>query len=665
MPPKSNRPTVVVKVDAGEGSSSVVGCNADERKAWAHRGAQILFSSTFDAVLPSSLKPSLVYAGVAEAAAAHAAGGGLGCVICMGLQASSKGSTLGQLPAAGGGGARESEELGVVARAVVRLLAAGHTLSLSAVQLYFEMPTDLLDGDGEAVGDGPCGARRLAVADGGAALALLARARRSARPRARSRRAPTSCTRSASTAAASSSSSRWRRPTASPPSTRRAPTRRSTHCSDGSRSRRPKPADAELLLLPRCLRAALDGVGDARTTLVVCAGGGSAEEEAAALRLAQQTKEARWRKAAATDEKGEGKKIEALQAKIDALNGAAPKPPDELERALADQVGEAADIERAVDAARNESAALEASLAEARRALDAAEQEAYAGGGGGAAAEQAAAEERAAAEQALALELAGLREQLAQATADQAQTAAAAEERRRSGGDGGGGFGGDGDGGGRKAQMEEQVARYERAVHSAWEDVQRAQQQAQQVEEHFERSRAHARQSAAEREEMETTLLDVAADLENLARNYRLHGSPAMAVPLYVSALAIFEKTLGAEHPQVASNLVNLGNAFCDQGKHAEAAPVYLRALAIDEKALGHDHPEVAMDLSNLGIAYRALGRADVAQSLFERAHKIMVSALGEGDPKTKAIYRNLMASAVAPGGDGAPAEPPPVVIEA
>ena len=28
-----------------------------------------------------------------------------------------------------------------------------------------------------------------------------------------------------------------------------------------------------------------------------------------------------------------------------------------------------------------------------------------------------------------------------------------------------------------------------------------------------------------------------------------------------------------------------------------------------------------------------------------------MVSALGEGDPKTKAIYRNLMASAVAPGG--------------
>ena len=76
-----------------------------------------------------------------------------------------------------------------------------------------------------------------------------------------------------------------------------------------------------------------------------------------------------------------------------------------------------------------------------------------------------------------------------------------------------------------------------------------------------------------------------------------------MAVPLYVSALAIFEKTLGAEHPQVASNLVNLGNAFCDQQKHVEAVPVYLRALTIDEKALGHDHPEVArLGLINLLI---------------------------------------------------------------
>ena len=35
------------------------------------------------------------------------------------------------------------------------------------------------------------------------------------------------------------------------------------------------------------------------------------------------------------------------------------------------------------------------------------------------------------------------------------------------------------------------------------------------------------------------------------------------------------------------------------QGKLEEALPLYDRALAIDEKVLGPDHPDVAMDLNN------------------------------------------------------------------
>ena len=102
------------------------------------------------------------------------------------------------------------------------------------------------------------------------------------------------------------------------------------------------------------------------------------------------------------------------------------------------------------------------------------------------------------------------------------------------------------------AALKEQVEKYELAVESAWSDVQRAQAAAEETEARFDRAREFARRTAVEKEEMENTLLDVAADLENLARNYRQHGSPAMAVPLYVSALAIFEKTLGPEHPQVS-----------------------------------------------------------------------------------------------------------------
>ena len=163
---------------------------------------------------------------------------------------------------------------------------------------------------------------------------------------------------------------------------------------------------------------------------------------------------------------------------------------------------------------------------------------------------------------------------------------------------------------------------------------------------------------------MEATLHEVASDLGRLALLYRTQGKAPHAVPLYMTALAIYEKTLGPDHPEVAKDLVNLGNAFCDQNQHAEAVPLYLRALAIDQAALGDDHPEVAMDLSNLGIVYRVQGRRDEAIALFPRAHAIMVDALGPDDPKTLTVARNLSATQVieVPANEG-PAKAPPAAL--
>ena len=106
-------------------------------------------------------------------------------------------------------------------------------------------------------------------------------------------------------------------------------------------------------------------------------------------------------------------------------------------------------------------------------------------------------------------------------------------------------------------------------------------------------SEEEAQRLEREREDMEATLHEVASDLGRLALLYRTQGKAPHAVPLYMTALAIYEKTLGPDHPEVAKDLVNLGNAFCDQNQHSEAVPLYLRALAIDQAALGDDHPEV------------------------------------------------------------------------
>ncbi|HEX8539895.1 MAG TPA: tetratricopeptide repeat-containing protein, partial [Cystobacter sp.] len=85
-------------------------------------------------------------------------------------------------------------------------------------------------------------------------------------------------------------------------------------------------------------------------------------------------------------------------------------------------------------------------------------------------------------------------------------------------------------------------------------------------------------------------------------------------------ALALREKALGANHPDVAQSLDELGQVLADMGRHAEARAHYERALAIQQKALRPGHPSVALSLSHLGELLVRMKRGDEAIPLLERA---------------------------------------------
>ena len=57
-------------------------------------------------------------------------------------------------------------------------------------------------------------------------------------------------------------------------------------------------------------------------------------------------------------------------------------------------------------------------------------------------------------------------------------------------------------------------------------------------------------------------------------------------------ALAITEKHLGHEHPDLAPILSGLGALVMDLGLYTEAGPLYERALALQQLSLGAHHPE-------------------------------------------------------------------------
>lgn len=60
-------------------------------------------------------------------------------------------------------------------------------------------------------------------------------------------------------------------------------------------------------------------------------------------------------------------------------------------------------------------------------------------------------------------------------------------------------------------------------------------------------------------------------------------------------ALAIRERALGPNHPDVAQSLNNLGILYANQRKHAEAEPLYKRALEILKETWGLEHPITRM----------------------------------------------------------------------
>ena len=91
-----------------------------------------------------------------------------------------------------------------------------------------------------------------------------------------------------------------------------------------------------------------------------------------------------------------------------------------------------------------------------------------------------------------------------------------------------------------------------------------------------------------------------AARLNEKAIQFHQEGRYAEAEALDRDALAITEKALGPDHPDVALSLNNLAEVYRTQGRYAEAEPLYKRALTINERAFGPGHPAVATALNNL-----------------------------------------------------------------
>jgi len=119
-------------------------------------------------------------------------------------------------------------------------------------------------------------------------------------------------------------------------------------------------------------------------------------------------------------------------------------------------------------------------------------------------------------------------------------------------------------------------------------------------------------------------------------------GRFAEAEEAFRASLAISERTLGPDHPELATLLGNLASCVGAQGRDDESEAFGRRALAITEKAYGLHHRFTAGALTNLAGSLGRQGRLDEALALFQRALDIRLEIFGANDPQTAIDYKNM-----------------------
>ncbi len=135
---------------------------------------------------------------------------------------------------------------------------------------------------------------------------------------------------------------------------------------------------------------------------------------------------------------------------------------------------------------------------------------------------------------------------------------------------------------------------------------------------------------------------DLAMPLNNLAMVYHYTAQYARAQIPYRRSLQLLEAKRGKDHPDVAIALNNLAMLYQVMGQYARAEALLQRSLAIWEKQLGKDHPNVAMAVNNLATLYKEMGQYLRAEPLFQRSIQIGEAKFGKDHPSVAIALNNL-----------------------
>ena len=134
----------------------------------------------------------------------------------------------------------------------------------------------------------------------------------------------------------------------------------------------------------------------------------------------------------------------------------------------------------------------------------------------------------------------------------------------------------------------------------------------------------------------------VARDLEALALIDQMDGKLAESTREYQTALQMRVAAQGQLHPKVSEDLNQLGANAYFQSDADTAARYWHQNLALDERVLGPNHPDLALTLNNLARVLIEQRKFREAIPLLARSEKIFLAQRGDTHDDFAFIFSNL-----------------------
>ncbi|CAF1427501.1 unnamed protein product [Adineta steineri] len=114
------------------------------------------------------------------------------------------------------------------------------------------------------------------------------------------------------------------------------------------------------------------------------------------------------------------------------------------------------------------------------------------------------------------------------------------------------------------------------------------------------------------------------------------------ALTYYKKTLAIYQKILPSNHPELAKIHNNIGLVHDDMGDYPKALSSHKKALAIRQQSLPSNHLDLGSTYNNIGIVYKKMGDYPKALSYYEKDLAIQQQSLPPNHPNLGGSYNNI-----------------------